>query len=51
MLGVAYVVTLVAASLLALRRTALAGGLALGATLAIPLAPFLVVLGIVAHSE
>lgn len=51
LLGVAYVVVLVAAALLAVRRVRLAGGLALGATLAIALAPFLVVVDIVADSQ
>lgn len=51
LLGVAYVLVLVAAALLAVRRVRLAGGLAIGATLAMALAPFLVVVDIVAHSE
>lgn len=51
MLGVAYVVILVAAALLTARRVCLAGGLALGATLAMALAPFLVVVDIVADSQ
>ena len=48
-LGAAYIVVLVAALLIALRRRALAGGLAIGSTIAI--APILVVLDIGRHSE
>jgi hypothetical protein len=50
LLGVAYVLVLVAAALLAVRRVRLAGGLAIGATVAMALVPFLVVADIVAHS-
>lgn len=50
LLGIAYVLVLVAAALLAVRRVRLAGGLAIGTTLAMALALFLVVADIVAHS-
>jgi hypothetical protein len=49
-LGVAYVLVLIAAALLAVRRVRLAGGLAIGATVAMAFAPFLVVADIVSHS-
>ena len=49
-LGVAYALVLAAAALLAVRRFRLAGGLAVGATAAMVLAPVLVVADIVAHS-
>lgn len=51
LLGIAYVLLLGAAALLAVRRVRLAGGLAIGATLAMAPAAFLVVVDIVAHSE
>lgn len=51
LLGVAYVLVLVASVLLAVRRVRLGGGLAIGATFAMALAPFLVVVDIVADSQ
>ena len=50
LLGIAYVLVLVAAALLAVRRVRLGGGLAVGATVAMGLAPLLVVADVVAHS-
>ena len=50
LLGTAYVLVLVAAALLAVRRVRLGGGLAVGATVAMGLAPLLVVADVVAHS-
>lgn len=51
LLGVAYALVLVAAALLAVQRVRLAGGLAIGATFAMALTPFLVVVDIVASSQ
>jgi hypothetical protein len=49
-LEIAYILILVAAALLAVRRVRFAGGLAIGTTLVMALAPFLVVADIVTHS-
>ncbi len=49
-LGVAFGATVIAALLMAVRRRALAGGLVVGATVSLALAPVLVVLDIVSRS-